>query len=261
MKAFGWKQDPYDARDWAAHKRVMVRKPTIARPDLTMYRRGRLLQGGAGSCVAQAITRAVHVAQLQRNDAAPMPSAMMTYWLGRKQEQAGKDPTTAPPLADEGTFPRLAMRAVRSLGFVTSERCPYDDRAVNVELDEGLLQHSYDQNGLGYSRVLDSGLSRSEMAAECLMRGSPVIFGAQVDKAWFDVNTSVPISAINENEIVGGHMLEVVRVQPNGNIVFDNWWSDWGFDDGLGIMSAELFGSVWIDDVYAIDFAPQIGAP
>jgi hypothetical protein len=258
MTSLGWKKDKRDERDYSTSVLFGQKLRTTIQSEASVlrFRRGRLLQGHAGSCVAQAITRASHICQLARgNDAAPMPSAMFTYWAGRKQENAGLDPASAPPLDDTGMYPRLAMKAVRNVGMLRADQCPYDDAKVNHELKANLLRLAYDQRDFGYYRAFGSRVSA---AKDALRRGLGMIFGIQVDEPFTKVSSDAPIHAIDGTRLLGGHMLTVLEVRSDGCIVFDNWWDDWGYDDGLGVLAPELFESAWVDDVYVIQSAPLL---
>lgn len=256
MRALGWKKDAADERDYSTTRLIMGVQAQRETPSLREYRIGRLLQGRAGSCVAQSITRAAHICEVIQsgNPDAPMPSAQFTYWAGRKQEFAGQDPATVPALDDSGMYPRLAMKATRNVGLLKAELCPYDWAKVNEELDPELLRHAYDQRGFEYHRIIVG--SRVEQTRDSLLRNRPCIFGIQVDGPFMSVHDDTPISSIDGGDVRGGHMLLALEVLPNGDILFDNWWEDWGFDDGLGILSASLFESDWVDDVYAVHSVP-----
>lgn len=214
-----------------------------------------MYQGAGQACVAFSLARAFYMSlRTQGVDSPPVPSTHFMYWNARRQEFAGQDPTTIPQPVDKGCFPRLAMMATQKLGFCASAVAPYNVMNINVSPPPCVYQKAFDQQGLQWYDIDTPGTSRSQVVAECLKvtPARPVVFGIPVDGAFEEVNSSEPIRSIDLNDIRGGHMLCVLEVLPNGDILFDNWWEDWGFNDGLGIMSAELFGSSIIRNVMAV---------
>lgn len=257
MRGLGWKQDTHDARDFSA-QRLAASPRKFTTPCFRAFRKQRLYQGSASSCVAQALTRVIHIRSLMTDKAAPISSPLYTYLVGRRQEYAGANPASIPPLDDSGMFPRLAMQATRAMGIVRWDDAPYDATKVLDDLDPALCLSAYDQRGMEYYRIDGN---RSDQVRDAMLRGFPCLFGMQVDKAFEDWDGSAPIASINGNELLGGHMLAPIEVLPNGDILFDNWWDSWGIDDGLGILSKGLFESDWVGDVYAVKSVPLFGGP
>jgi hypothetical protein len=93
--------------------------------------------------------------------------------------------------------------------------------------------------------------------AAALKNRIPVTFGIQVDVDFLE-NAGELIESVNQYELQGGHMITVLEVQPDGDIVFDNWWRSWGADDGTGVISKALFGSKWVSDVVMLKSAPAM---
>ena len=225
------------------------------------FRKRRMYQGRASACVAFALSRAIHTSlasQLEGEtapSAIPEPSPWHIYYNARMIQHAGKDPKTLPPPLDTGSYPRHAIEAVRRLGFAEWSFAPYNAMLVNERPPNCAFREAFDQSGLNWY-VLDehTGVSRSQIVAECLRAkpAIPVVFGMPVDQPLEDWKGPSPISSIDLSLKTGNHMLAVEEVRPNGEILFDNWWEDWGIEDGFGLMTPELFGSSLIRNVYAI---------
>lgn len=266
----GYKQDEPDARDLVSEQLLgaPARADAIMPASMMAYRKGYLYQGSAGSCVAHAIDRANDMF-LRRDceqkgiDASKIPKASrrFIYYNARRQEavdaaRAGKQ---APQIADNGCFPRLAMRAVQKLGFCDEAIMPYSDDPAQINEPPSALaaRAAYDQKDFRYYRVQSAGAARVAEVARGLARGNPFIFGMFVDTAFMQ-NKGTQITSINTRDPNGGgHMLcgLEVKLTPD-DVIFDNWWSDlWGAG-GLGRMSHALFGSPVVTDVYIIEGVP-----
>jgi hypothetical protein len=273
-RGLGWLEDKPDISDVPISLAVgpmgKVRRYLAVAPSLMHLRETRLYQGPYGACVAFTQVRMIHMSLvLQGVAGAPIPSPKYAYYIGRKQEHAGMDPDTCPPLVDKGMYPRLAFEATKKLGFIPWDDSPYGaplglhdpDTAATTDIDTkpSLLvsRDAFDQSGLEWFVLAQSGARRSEVTADCLSSGIPVGFGMDVDTAFLHYKGSEPIKDINPAMIEGGHMMAVLEVLPNGDVVVDNWWEDWGFNDGIGILSAELYGSPWVRNVYGLRACPD----
>jgi len=279
IRGLGWRKDRAGVDKPGHHllatHRLTSALPPLASPSLVKFRSKRIDQGQAGACVAFALTRGLQLYYDAAGLTAPMASPRQLYYDGRREEWAGQDPTTVPPLADTGTEPRLMMQATKSLGYVSWDACPYptDTEVLNDEAEMArivaaqpapeLYESAVDQADLDSARVVLMGQQRIQQVADALKNRMPVIFGMPVDQYFMD-NHGATITTINANAILGGHMLAVLEVRPNGDVLFDNWWGNgdqWGSDDGFGLMAGGLFGSSWIDDVYIIKGAPLLETP
>lgn len=266
IRGLGWRDDTpaNDPPLGAAFGGILRPRLALATPDHRPWRGRRIMQRSASACVAFAIARAIHTSlRLQGHSAdTPIPSPAFTYNVGRRQEWAGLPPSKIPPLVDDGTRPRLGMEATRKLGFVPWDALPYDAAKVNDPLPPDVFREAFDQRHLDYFRVYDVREARVEAVKRALYAGFPVIFGMRVDRAFMAHEGSDPVLWVNNEEVVGGHMMSVLAVDDHGVLV-DNWWdNDWGFDDGFAYLTHDLFGSLYVSDVYAIRAAPLYdGAP
>lgn len=92
------------------------------------------------------------------------------------------------------------------------------------------------------------------MIASCLAAepALPVGLALTVGKPFLDVHSSDPIGHEHLIDPQGGHMVSPLEVLDNGDVLFDNWWDDWGFEDGFGIMRRELVESEEVRNVWAL---------
>ncbi len=257
MKGLGWLQDAPDARDHSFGVHVGGTAPS-GPLSLLPYRARRLEQDGVSACVAFALTRAIHVCLLAAGHVdAPEPSPLYLYANARFAENAGDDPAKAQPIDDRGSYPRLAMQATRALGFCAERDWPFEPTLRNTRPKLRCYRRAYDQRNLQFYRIDSSGEERINDLRVALSKNYPVIFGMPVDRAFLDHHGSDPIDVIWIEEIVGGHMMCALGHDGAGQVLFDNWWgNDWGFGDGFGHMTDDLFGSALLGDIYAIQAAP-----
>lgn len=259
-RALGYLKDVPDARDFPAE--VIFGAPVgayLVPATMKQFRGARVFQGGANSCVANALSRAIDMV-FRRTGIAdpPFASRRFLYWNARRQEarEASEQGAQPEPMSDRGCFPRLAMRAVQRLGFCPETEYPYSDSPSAIAETPPPLAYraAIDQSGLQYGRVASSGMARVIEAAQGLQAGAPPIFGTLIDGA-FMRNRGEVITNIDMTDIVGGHMLTVVEVT-HDHVLFDNWWGGWGDEEGYGKMSLDLFGSTAVTDCYLVKTSP-----
>lgn len=261
----GYLPDEHDGRDWPLGQLLMgIDREPRRGASLLSLRGPRLYQGAVSCCVGEALARSLHMSlRVQGGSEAdtPVPSELFGYAAARRQKHVGMPIELRPALEDAGCFPRLALQAARAVGFVEQSVWPLDFARRNDDPPPDVLAQAFSQKGLSYARVAGEGRARLDNVETSLRMGCPVLFGIQVDQAFEDYVGSEPIAGIDTRGILGGHMLAALEVRADGTVLFDNWWgTDWGFDDGFGLLAGELFGSSLITDVYAIQAAPVFAA-
>ena len=263
----GYLVDAPDARDFRFEEVAAGTYGAARRtPDLRDLRRGILEQGDANSCVAFSLARAIHMSLVRDSlgSSAPepeIPAPGFIYFNSRAQELIGRPPSMS-PLPDRGSFPRLALKAVQTLGYVPWGSCPYDDKKLSVRPRMRLYTEAFDQKGLRYYRISGSGQDRLDQVERALVLGYPVVFGMSIDIPFTKLGRA-PADSLDSKKLLGGHMMCALAVDSSG-VVVESWWGkDWGLGDGTGRITARLFGSDAVSDVYAIQAAPpfQEGSP
>jgi len=255
-RALGWREDVPDPRDFSFRDRVGL--PSVGGTEtlsLLQYRTRRREQLDENSCVGFALARAIHVCLLAAGHAgAPEPSPAFIYFNGRAGEHAGEDVSAMPaPIDDNGSRPRVVMQAARAHGFCSEADCPYDTSKRNERPKLTSYRRAYDQQALQYYRLDSDGQDRIDDLKTALRSRYPVIFGMDVDQAFLDHRGTGAVRSIGD--VLGRHMMCVLGY--DGAVLVDNWWGDdWGFDDGFGRISDELWGSSRVADIYAVKAAP-----
>jgi len=239
--------------------------PPLASPSLRHFGHVTLDQGAAGACFAFACAYAIERYYAANGVvAAPLISPGALYYPARRQEWAGADPETVPALEDTGTYPDLGMQALHGVGFVpwsvypypTNEDTLYDPERmaahVNAQPPPSVFAMGYDQKGLEWGVIRESGSARIEAVEDALRHRLPVIFGAQVDDA-FMRDPSALVQRLDERRLVGGHMLCADHVEPNGEVHGPN---SWGAIARRFRFARDVFGSDLVSDVIVIKAAP-----
>lgn len=259
-RGLGYLKDLPDARDFPAE--VVFGAPVgayLVPASMKQWCVGRTLQGGANSCVANALAKSIDMI-FRRSGIVdpPFASRRFIYWNARRQEarEAAEQGAQPEPMSDRGCFPRLAMRAVQRLGFCPETEYPYSDAPSAIAETPPPLAYraAIDQSGFQYGRVSSSGMARAIECAQALAAGCVPIFGTLIDQA-FMRNQGEVITRLDMTDIVGGHMLAVVEVT-HDHLTFANWWGGWGDAEGFGKMSLDLFGSTAVTDTYVLRTAP-----
>jgi len=258
-KLLGWIKDTPDPKDrhstqWLAQMQDLRKGRTSA--SLRHVRGPRFWQVGQ-SCVGYALKRAIYMSHRMHGVPLPRPaSATFIYTAARRQEAPYTRPL--PPLIDRGCHPTLALRGIHSVGFVQALDWPETWQSLTDQPTPMVVRKAYDQHGSNFRwiRIVETHQARVTAVAECLRKGWPVIFGIWCDEAYTQHKSEAPIDAIDDGDIIGGHMQTVLEIDNHGNLIVDNWWDEWGYDNGIGKISPGLFGSYLVDDVFAIMSVP-----
>ena len=257
-RARGWLPDPEGVISTSA---VGDPAPVLPSSDQSAFRGPRLSQGQLSSCVAHAIARAIRICNAiasRTAPTAPIPDASrrFIYWAGRRAPYVGLDPTTLPPLEDNGCVPSLAIHAVAALGYPLESECPYDLATapawVNQAPPVSAFRHAYDQRGLVFAKVYGD---RVDTVKAAMAAGWACIFGIHIDKPFETLAPGGVIESIS-SAIIGGHMLSVLNPDAGGTVKVDNWWEGWGDVDGTGRITHDIFNSENVADVTLIKSVP-----
>ena len=273
----GWRQDAYDPRDWHANDPVganetrLVGAPRVSSPaghslltgapDLLHVRGPRIMQIGE-SCVGFTLKRALYMShRLQGVESPVFASGLGNYTIARRQEHKLVRPL--PALIDRGCRPRDCMKGVRSFGFIPESVW----RDVPAHVNDGkftpkVTTSAYSQAGdlLQFMYVTDIGSNRVAAVRQGLIKGWIPMFAIVVDQAYMDHVGSDAIDRIDPTQVLGGHYQAVLKVETDDTLLTDNWWDDtWGFNDGMGRIHPNLFGSPYISDVILLKSVPAWG--
>ena len=164
----------------------------------------------------------------------------------------------AEALLDEGCFPRNAMRFVQTNGVAREEAYPFDPAKINDKTPWDVLQDASRFLLFGWWRIYASGQQRSDAIAQALVNDFPVIFGMEIDNAFFGYSggTIVGLNA----DVAGGHMLFIVGYRTGTDwkrefLVANSWSTGWG-ENGMCWIHEDVLESSRCSDFYVIEVSP-----
>jgi hypothetical protein len=228
---FGWKKDPYDARD-----RMHMGRPGLVR---TEGRRMDLLiehvrhQGGSSSCVGHAIVAALELLYAILGRPITRLSPKHAYWVARAIDGFQHE--------DGGAFIRSGLRGGKGVGFCPESMLPLDVETINERPPEDAENAGITFADFKYERVL----SGAEGVLDALQSGHPVVMGVNVTNVFAYPSGDEVIPAPTRNEVrIGGHAFLLCGFDRHGERIrmLNSWgrgWADGGF---------AWLDPAWIDD-------------
>jgi hypothetical protein len=248
----GYKQDAHDPRDWNASARFgAVKKAALPAEALGLREFIRRIhdQTITSSCVGQALSQAIDT-RLRKLGFDFEPSSMAPYTGARALDHG--------VLVDAGCYPRDAMRFVATNGVPREHVWPFDPAKVNEPLPWDVLQDASRFLLFAWWRIYSSGQQRSDAVAQAVAAGFPVIFGLDIDNAFFGYSGGT-IMRMNADS-AGGHMLCIVgyRTREDGTrefLVANSWGYGWG-ENGMCWMHEDVLETSRASDFYVIEVSP-----
>jgi hypothetical protein len=271
MKRFGYKPSRVQAPP--AHEMLRARMKLVEPlplPDQSAFVSAIIDQGYANSCVGCGMAGGFDQYQRANGIAEPvMPSPTFFYTIARLQEWAGFDPKLIPKLTDSGAEPDLLCQAMKNLGYVSWQSCPYptepdvlsDDsamqRIVNAPLAPALIPRAYDLRGMRW-HTIPVGPGAMEMIAQALQHRLGVVFGQFVDSAYCDSRGQV-ITTINENDPNGGgHFQAAVAVTGRVLKIRSSWGPKSGQYGFYYLDKAVVENPAWMWEIICIDYTAAV---
>lgn len=189
------------------------------------------------ACVAFSLAKcAWRCAVLHGDTNAELPSALHIWTIGRRRF-SGPDE----PLVNRGTYPRLVRDAVRQSGLVADRHYPYVEADFNKDIPPRIHRLAYDQAGLDSYSIDEFGQRRIEAIKATLRSRSTVQMALKVDGGFCDFTGDEILMSVNMADIKGGHMVNIIAVEPDDTIVIENSWGRaWGITHGELVGCARL---------------------
>ena len=246
-KLGGWRQETPDSQDrifnTSLPKIIVLESATNGTVDLRKWCSPVENQRDVGSCVGNSVVGGLELLELR--DGLPFEdlSRLFVYYNSRlMHNDAGND---------NGTYIRMAMGTLSSLGVCSEKKWPYDTSKVFFRPTWGAYRDAYAHKIDGYYRIDGAGDERIQLIKRALESHHPVVFGCTVDAAFqsvgFDGIVKMP-GSIRTNP--GGHAMLIVGYKDAGQtlIVRNSWGNGWG-DNGYCYMPSD-----YLDATNANDF-------
>lgn len=157
---------------------------------------------------------------------------------------------------DEGTYIRLAMGTLSSLGTCPEELCEYDTKNVFVRPSWKAYRSAHVNKVDKYYRIETSGNNRTQQIKAALNNSYPVVFGCIVGDELVKVQQDGIVKMPSEHRgETGGHAMLIVGYNDNDQhfIVRNSWGEFWG-DKGYCYIPY-----VYLDATNANDFWVMTG--
>jgi Papain family cysteine protease len=245
--------------------------------------RTRHNQGSTSTCVANSVTRAAEIKQIQQlydqgieqglssgealNRAltyyVPL-SRRATYFMARDLMPLRADGTKE-TLYDDGTQVSLAAEGFRRWGACPevpipgrpeTECWPWSTELRDLQTSPSwmAMRHAYVHKIDKWAKIKSFKGGRAEDVIANLAVGNPVAWATRVGQAWRTYNGKSALGL--QQDTIGNHATLLVGWDPNlygGVFIFENSWGPWG-DNGFGYVSPDV-----IEDSDSFDFVAMLG--
>lgn len=196
--------------------------------DLRMYSSEVHNQRQSGSCVANAVAKALEIKERfeKASKGEEMShtdiSRLHLYFLSREMHRSQGE--------DNGTHISICCDVLTRFGIVPEKYWPFDLNKLFVPPSWKAMRHSYSNKlGLsGYYRIESSGESRVADVIKALRANHPVVYGTSVDTSWFGYKQGDVLRKVTESE--GRHATCLVGWDDTQGVFIgeNSWGGHWG---------------------------------
>lgn len=255
MEIFGTGHISDPAGDYWDAATILTQR-NIASVDLRPHTSKRHNQGQTGSCVAQAVCKALEIRQRLVQHSQGVDPKLIThtdisrlhlYFLAREMmnpSRVGKD---------EGTHISLACHVLNRFGVCSERSWPFSPSKVNHAPSWAAMREAAGSKVAvkDYWRIQSGGNDRVESCLHALSQGFPVVFGTKVGDQWHGYRGDVPL--VVPKQLGGGHATVLVGWDNRTGVFIgeNSWGSGWG-KDGFYTMSPDVIASIWSSDFWII---------
>ena len=179
-------------------------------------------QGQVGSCVGNSVVGALELLNIKSGAKHVDLSRLFIYYNSRLMHRCED--------RDEGTYIRLAMGTLSSLGTCTESKWSYDPNKVNSRPSWGSYREAYAHKIGSFYCIKESGTELIDMIKAALSSGHPVVFGMIVDDDYMNYRGGVVPLPRDDRQNPGGHAQLIVGYDEPQRvfIVRNSWGSSWG---------------------------------
>ena len=226
--------------------------------DLRPYSSPRHNQGQTGSCVAQAVVKALENLERQKlchqqgiapkdlpDDAHKNLSVLALYYLCREKMQPSR------VHEDSGTYISLACDCLRLFGVCTEKTWSFDPSKLYDPPPTMAIREAYDHKISAYYRITNTGNDRVTSIIDALRAQHPVVYGTEVGDNWFNYQAHDVLQLPARSQ--GGHATHLVGWDNRrGFFIGENsWGKTWG-EDGYYLIAPEVIADPSSRDFWVI---------
>jgi C1A family cysteine protease len=215
-------------------------------PDLRRFSIGRHHQSQTGSCVANAIVKAIEIRRvLMHGESAHRDLSRLALYYWARHIQRRHDPSED----DNGTRIGRACDAAREYGIPLESDWPFRDDLLFEQPDEKAMMSAV-KIGAHY-RINRIPRRRKSEVIRALRMGYPVVFGCAVGKNWHSYRPGEVLGPAKRKHRTGRHATVIVGWDGENFIGENSWGESWG-DDGCYRASPSLIRSWFSNDFWVI---------
>lgn len=215
-------------------------------PDLRRFSIGRHDQSGTGSCVANAIVKAMEIRRvILHGESAHRDLSRLALYYWARHIQRRHDPSRD----DNGTRINRACDAARKYGVPLESEWPFREDLLFERPDESAMQGAV-KIGAHY-RINRIPRRRVAEVVRALRMGYPVVFACDVGKNWHSYRAGDVIGPVKRRHREGRHATVLVGWD-GSHFIGENSWGEWWGGKGFYRASPSLVRSWLSNDFWVI---------
>jgi len=241
----GFKPEPDSPKHWSYEDKLKARmKATLEGDvDLRPFSGPRQNQRDTGSCVANAVVKALEIKRLMAGKPHVDLSRRVVYYLARE--------LMFPPQThiDDGTYISHACDVLRRFGVCPEADFIWDPAKINEAPTWSAMRKAYVHKIDSFYKIRSTGDARVAEVVECLRAGNPVVYGTEVGNNWFDYQKGQVLGL--PSSVDGAHATVLLGWEDGHFIGENSWGNSWG-DNGFYLMSPKVIASGQSHDFWVI---------
>lgn len=206
-------------------------------------------QGHLSSCVGNSIASSLELLKIRDGKQHEDLSRLFIYYNSRLMHGDSDK--------DIGTYIRLAMGTLSSLGTCLETKWPYDQKSVNVRPTWGAYREAYANKIGSFYSIQSTGTQRIDDIKTALKAQHPVVFGMLVDDAFMRNRGGVILMPQPGDQSRGGHAMLMVGYDDTQRVIIvRNSWGTWWGNAGYGFVPYEYLDAAEANDLWVPTAVP-----